>query len=322
MQFLRNDARAICLCAALLLLAGCGVSSQSAATIPHWSSAVGQANLHGKSRMLPGSSSGDLIYAPGGCGGVCVVSFPSLKLVGSLATLGNGVCTDSQGNVFFPSGATVTEYAHGGTQPIATLTLGGNQAQGCSVDPATNSLAVVYKGSAGDIAVFANEQGNPNLYDSQIDSSYCAYDNDGNLFVDGMNNQQPGFSELLKGASQFTELSIPDSVGLPGQVQWDGSYITYESYDQSPQISRLSISGSAARVVGTTKFKSIPHYSYPSWIYGSQVFVPYDNHGIRANVIGVWKYPKGGRPTKTVRTFPPYRKHLIDFTGVALSVQP
>jgi hypothetical protein len=217
MQFLRNDARAICLCAALLLLAGCGVSSQSAATIPHWSSAVGQANLQGKSRMLPGSSSGDLIYATGGCGGTCVISYPDLKLVGTIPDSGAASCSDYQGNVFLPKDAAVVEYSHGGTRPIATLNLPGGSAAGCSVDSITNNLAVVFQGSGANLAIFTNEQGTPTQYETHITSLYSGYDGNGNLFVNGFDNQAFALSELPSGASDFTQLSISQSVGEPGQ---------------------------------------------------------------------------------------------------------
>ena len=312
-------------CVAAAMLAGCGGSQPpiGASGAMAQTSAVAMHSGRGKSWMKQGSSSGDLIYAPGGCGGTCVVSYPDLELVGSLTASGEGVCADTQGNVFLTAGATVTEFAHGGTSPIAILSVDGNLSQGCSVDPLTNNLAVVYEGHDADIAIFANEQGKPAVYSSKVDAFYCGYDNRGNLFVDGISDGQPGFSELPTGSSQFTQVSIPYEVGLPGQVQWDGSHITYESVDQSRQISRLSISGSSATVVGITKFKAMRHRAYPSWIIGtSKVVVPYNIHGIRANVIGIWKYPEGGAPIQTIRKFPSYKKSTIDFTGVAFSVAP
>ncbi|MGB7017038.1 MAG: hypothetical protein WBD69_13920, partial [Candidatus Cybelea sp.] len=208
-----------------------------------------ESGQHGK----PGS--GDLLYATGGCGGTCVLSYPNLKLVGTLSTNGSDACSDGQGNVFLTEGAEVEEYAHGGTSPIATLNIpGGENARGCSVDPETNNLAVTFTGSDTDLAIFANEQGTPTQYTTHIGAMYCGYDDNGNLFIDGLNDQKPAFAELPKGSSEFTVLSIPESVGAPGQVQWDGKYITYESYDQTRQVFQLSISGSEAEIVGSTKF--------------------------------------------------------------------
>ena len=213
------------------LLAGCGVSQppiEAPGTMPQ-TSAIATHAERGKSWMKAGASSGGLLYAPVGCGGTCVISYPDLKLVGSLSTPGDGICSDSQGNIFLPSGATVTEYAHGGSQPIATLNLPGGEGQGCAVDPKSNSLAVVFKGSGVDVAIFASERGNPTLYGSHLESNYCGYDDKGNLFVDGMSGNNYGLAELPKGSSQFNQFSLPPSAGMPGQVQWDGRYIAYES---------------------------------------------------------------------------------------------
>ncbi len=312
--------RASAIGVAILYLAGCGGSS-STATIPQRSSAVRETAQHGKSWMLPGTSGGKLLYATGGCNGTCVLSYPNLRLVGALSTIGNGACSDGQGNVFLTDGDEVVEYAHGGTSPVAILNIpGGENARGCSVDPGSNDLAVTFTGSDSDLAIFANEQGTPKQYTTHIGAMYCGYDNNGNLLIDGRNDQKPAFAELPKGSNDFTVFSIPESVGAPGQVQWDGKYITYESYDLTRQIFQLSVSGSEAEIVSSTKFKSMPKRSYPSWIYGSNVVVPYNIRGIRANVIGVWKYPNGGRPVNTIRNFPPYKKRTIDFAGVTVSV--
>ena len=60
------------------------------------------------------SSTGDLIYATGGCGGTCVLSYPDGKIVGSISTYGGGPCSDAAGNVSIPSGYQVLEFQHGG----------------------------------------------------------------------------------------------------------------------------------------------------------------------------------------------------------------
>jgi sugar lactone lactonase YvrE len=46
----------------------------------------------------------------------------------------DGACSDSAGNVFVTNWTQVLEYQHGGISPVATLSLPGNQAAGCSVD--------------------------------------------------------------------------------------------------------------------------------------------------------------------------------------------
>ncbi|MGB7016674.1 MAG: hypothetical protein WBD69_12090, partial [Candidatus Cybelea sp.] len=104
---------ALSVCVASAMLAGCG-GSQTPTGAPGatpQASAIATHADRGKSWMLPGASRAALLYAPVGCGGTCVISYPDLKLVGSLSTPGDGICSDSQGNIFLPSGATVTEYA-------------------------------------------------------------------------------------------------------------------------------------------------------------------------------------------------------------------
>jgi hypothetical protein len=276
----------------------------------------------GKSWMLPGTSSGDLLYATGGCEGACVLSYPDLKLVGGIADRGISICSDSQGNIFLPRDTTVTEYAHGGTSPVATLTLPGNASSGCSVDPITNDLAVVFQ---TQVAIFQNEQGNPSVYLTHIDARYCTYDADGNLFVNGYGGNSGAdyaLAELVSGAPGFAAISVSNSVGGPGQLQWDGQYLAYQSFDKFGKISRLQISGSSATIVGTTSFKSVQHRVAQSWLYNGQVSFPYNIRGQHVNVISTWKYPKGGKATDTIRKFASYKKRAIDFTGVTVSVAP
>jgi hypothetical protein len=280
-----------------------------------------QAKGHGHSWVKPGTSGQDLIYAVGGCNGTCVLSYPNGAFIAALPTGGLGICSDTAGNVFISDDNQVVEYQHGGTSPIRTLSLPGNDAAGCSVDPGTNTLAVVFKGTSNDIALFANEKGSPTLLTTGIDSQYCGYDGSGNLFVDGFSNHQNKLVELTKGSSSFTLLTISNLPGIPGQVQWDGTYITYQSVTP-PSISRLTVSGSSASIVGTTLFKSINKRTSASWLYNNRAIIPYYNRGPRVNLIGLWKYPKGGKVQTSIRHFASYQKRSIDFQAVTLSMAP
>jgi hypothetical protein len=298
------------------MLAGCG--SQVAPTGGMTASYA----AHGESWILPGTSSGDLIYATGGCGGACVISYPSGQTADSISISGGvgGDCSDSEGNVFIANNTHVLEYAHGGTTPTATLDLAGDDATGCAIDGATGNLAIVYRGSGADVAVFADAQGQPTLYSSGLDSEFCGYDGDGNLFVSGYNSDTPGLSELPKGSGGFSTLSINGKLGNPGRVQWDGKYVTYESRTAgSVKIARLTVAGSSATVVSATRFKGAVRNAYESCIYGKRIIVPYSIHGEYGNKIGVWAYPGGGKAV--VRTFQKYPKNW-SFQAVTVSVAP
>ena len=311
--FLRNATLGI----ALSALAGCAEHSNlpvAAAPEP----ATATQHRAAQAWMLPEAKSEDLIYASRGCGGSCVISYPAMKLVGTIPSSGEPPCTDAQGNIFIPSDYQVVEYAHGGTQPIAKLSVPSELVGGCAVDPTTNDLAVI---APGEVFIYPDEQGTPTTVSSHIDSEFGGYDAKGDLFVDGINGQNYGFAELPKGASDFIVLSISDSVGRPGAVQWDGKYITYENTEHYVTISQLTVTGSSAAIAGTTRF-SIPHSSANSWIYKAKVLMPYNNRGEFAKTVGLFAYPKGGKPKATISKYPGYAQRDIAFTGVAVSVAP
>jgi hypothetical protein len=208
--------------------------------------------------MLPEAKSSDLIYASNGCGGVCILTYPDGKLAGSIALdypVG-GDCSDSHGDVFITNNAQIHEFAHGGTKPIATLPLPG-MTSACGVDPKTGNLAVIFGGgSAGNIAIFTNASGSPTLYNAGIGPLYCGYDNQGNLFVSGVSNGANVFAQLPYGKAAFKQIALMGDAGGPGQVQWDGHYVTLENQvDRDVKISRLKVSGSAAILVGTTHLR-------------------------------------------------------------------
>jgi hypothetical protein len=315
-------------CVAAALLAACGGSQPpigAPGAMPQSHAIVTHAE-RGGSWMLPGTSGKDLIYAVGGCNHTCIFSYPDGKLVGTLSNAGAAVCSDIRGNVFITLDRTVTEYAHGAAYPTATLNLPSDRAAGCAVDPVTNNLAVLYAGSSGaNVAVFPNEGGTPALYQSPVGGWSCGYDDAGNLFVDGYTDSGYGFAELPTGSSSFTSISIDQSVGTPGQVQWDGKYITYEDRESGDvKISQLSISGSAATIVGTTKFK-LHSTATASWIFGNGVIVPHPaRRHLRGytNQISFFKYPRGGSSLKTIKNISGFKNIDINFQGVTVSVAP
>jgi hypothetical protein len=240
------------------LLTGCGGSPPPGA-MPQ-SSAIATHAFRGMSWLLPEAKSEDLIYAVGGCGGTCILSYPKGKLVGEIpgyfSNYFEALCSDSNGNVYLTDDTQVVEFAHGGTTAIATFSLPGNQALGCSVDPMTGNLAVVFNISS--VAVFSSGSSNPAVFSALLEASYCGYDNSGNLFVDGYDSEKSGLAELPKGGDSFEKLSLDQSVGQPGQVQWDGEHLSYESIGRGQNtISQLSISGSSATGVGQTVLRRV-----------------------------------------------------------------
>lgn len=299
--------------AASALLGGCGGSqvgltgTMSQSTMPNGT----------RSGLLPDTSQ-KLIYATGACGGVCIVSYSKGKLVGTIAISGliGGDCSDAKGDVFVANDSQVLEFTHGGTTPIATLPLPGTWASGCSVDPITGNLAVTFIGSGVNVAIFPVASGTPALYNTLVGEYYCGYDNAGNLFASGHNGSPSALSELPSGGSAFTILSVNGKLGQPGQVQWDGNHITYETLNgRAVNISRLSISGSSAKVMGVTQIRN-PANAGQSWITGNRVIVPYSTKGQLTNRLGLWAYPKGGKVVVVYGQWQP------EFIGATLSIAP
>jgi hypothetical protein len=320
------------ICAATAMLAGCGVLPLSLSKgqddmQPQIGATDAMPQLpgtatHGKTWMLPEAKSGNLIYATDGCGGTCVVSYPQGKVVGSLSAggySGSGACTDSNGHVFIGNNGTVVEYTHGGSKPFATLELPGGGAGACSIDSTTGNLAVIANFSGVGVAIFADAKGTPTIYGAGILPVGCGYDNQGNLFVSGLNSGLPGLSELPRGASNFTILTISGKVGSPGQLQWDGHHVSYEGVDKGHiTASRLRISGSTATVIHVTHFKAINGNAYLSWIYNGKILIPFSPRRTpKAFLIGVWEYPGGGKAVSVYR--PSGTSQDVNFQAVALS---
>jgi hypothetical protein len=232
---------------------------------------------------------------------------------------GSADCSDNRGNVFISEPTEVVEFAHGGTTPIATYSVAYTPPVGCSVDPESGSLAVV---NGAQVAVFPAGSQNSTSYNSLLDAHFCGYDNAGNLFVSGNDGQNSGLSELPQGSSGFQKLTLDQSVDGPGQVQWDGQNLTYESNRAGAStISRLSISGSSAEVIGQTRLKRIHRWLWQSWIYKDSVVAPYSNRGSQGNIVGIWKYP-GGSLIKGVTDFGNFDRKTFSFTGATISIAP
>ena len=311
--------------AAGAMLAGCG-GSQPPIGAPgaiRQGLAIPTHTAHGKSWMLPEAKSEDLIYVTNGCGGVCVLTYPQGSLVGSLAVAGAGsVCADRNGNVFVTvadlSNASILEYRHGGMKPIETLSDAPNVPQGCSVDPTTGNLAVAnFIGTGwgydhGNVAIYTGAKGNgmdihqPNIYWYY----FCAYDDAGDLLVDGRSvSSGDEFAELPPGSSQLEYVSINDDLGFPGPVGWDGAhFVIGMGGHRDNLVYRVELSGSTGTIVGKTRLTGRRYrrsYYYTFWIQGHTIVVPYSTNGHHYgdDRLGLFNYPKGGEAREVIGSY-------------------
>jgi hypothetical protein len=321
----------ICVTAALL---GCGGSQPpigAPGLMPQSHANATQAERRG-SWMLPEAKIDDLLYVGNGDGDVYAYSYPRIKLVGQLEGIDaatGGLCVDKNGDVFVTAerdnskglAGYVYEFAHGGTNPIATLD-DSNGASSCAVDPTTGNLAVA--GLTGNVAIFLKAQGNPVYIDDYtIWPDWSAYDNHGNLFVDGQTgdtgNAPSALTELPPGGSSFKVIRLNESIGMHA-LQWNNAHLVasfrQSIYDTTLNMYRIKISGTSGKVVGTTvlNIETKPHYRGQFLILDDSVLAagasPYA-------CLQLWHYPSGGDAVRTLLR----HKHLAPY-GVVLSKAP
>jgi hypothetical protein len=151
-------------------------------------------------------------------------------------------------------------------------------------------LAVVAYESG--IFIFPNATGSPGQIEAPIDGYKCAYDNQGNLFVDSIDRFQ--IVELPKGASQFENVTLDKTGEWPaGDIHWDGQYMAISTaVNRRRLIYQFSVSGSTGTVVRTIRFYR-QEKSAQFWIQGNTIIgqMPHESH------IGFWPYPDGGQPS-------------------------
>jgi hypothetical protein len=315
MRFPESSRYAIVFCATIALVSGCaGPQPSSGATTVPPAAATSSHKSHGHSWMLKEATSEPLLYIAGPSG-VYVVSYPQGKRVGELTDIDGpqSVCSDANGDVFVTAYWTedVLEFAHGGTSPIAKLGDYGYYPNGCAVDPTTGNLAVANENSmddsGGNVAIYLKAQGKPTNYGSGS-FWWCAYDNAGNLLVDGNGG---GYEWMPAGS--YTLNSVNLNVTGEG-IQWDGSYFAIVD-PASKQVNRVTISGSSGVVISTVNFSGlIASLGHDFVLSGSKIVIPYavKKSGTDSKVAAA-KYPRGGRLGR------PFKIGGYDYYAMALS---
>ncbi|MBV8197506.1 MAG: hypothetical protein JO263_05195 [Candidatus Eremiobacteraeota bacterium] len=309
---------ATCLAAIAALLAGCGAPTavpQSPAAAP-----------------LAKTTSSALLYVSGNSPSfLSIYAYPTGKLVRVIKNANfsylRGACVNSNGDVFVTSSnGKILEYKRGSPKRLETLDApAGQEPFDCSVDPTTGNLAVASLqgpgGAKGSVAIYAHAQGSPQVYtDPNVHSYYfCAYDNNGNLFVDGLTLGRFRLAELPVGSNTFVDISLNHPIKFPGSVMWDGEYLAVA--DQlAPKVYEFSVTGSAGTLVHTTPVDTVTS-DRAFWIEGKQLFVA-DHSGFGANrarsyrKVEVFAYPAGGKPVKVITT------NVAHSDGITVSLAP
>lgn len=258
--------------------------------------------------MAPDAAGQDLLYVAN-VKTITIYSYPRGKLEGSLrfGYLPHGECVDQKGDVFITNldNGEVVEYAHASKKPLAVLHSPSADPSGCAIDPTTGNLAVASLGfgSSGSVAIYKHARGNPVTYQNPTFQQYafCGYDPKGNLFVDGVNADAVFvFAELKKGSSTLKSITLDQSIGWPGGIQWDGHYLAVGDQNAPSVIYQFEIERKRGKKVGTTALGTKVGAVAQFYIAGQELIVPNQcNTSCTGNVL-YYPYPAGGAPTKTI----------------------
>ncbi len=270
--------------------------------------------------MNPAAAGQNLLYiSDEAVNAVDVFTYPLGTAAGVLQQLHSpaGICSDKAGEVWVVNAPNrILKYAHGGKHPESTLEdADALRFQACSVDPTTGDLAVTDAGRAGlagSVVVFTGGKGTPHRFRSTdlSDVFFCAYDDKGKLFVDGLDASYAfHLVELAHGSKTLRAIRLDQSVGFPGAVVWDGKYLAIGDRSpqggNSPSIYQISVSRSRGTVVGTTRLRdscdllgfAIPKLgSGKGNPQGTRVVAP----DVCENTVRFYKYPGGGVPIKSL----------------------
>ena len=158
----------------------------------------------------------------------------------------------------------------------------------------------------------------PSTYQDAAFNAYffCSYDNSGNLFVDGSDygSYHTEVAELPSSSTSFTTISLDRTIGYPGGIAWDGTYLAIQD-TASRILYRFKIAGAKGKAVGSTIFKGDrTTLIHQFWIAGSSIVVPYGTTQRLVRKVGFWSYPGGGSVTKSFSV-----AHSTELVGVTLS---
>jgi hypothetical protein len=288
-------------CVAVASLAACGGS-------PSPVGAPGTPSQIERLSARAGGQHGALLYvSEPATNSVSFYAYPALTYKGELSRLRSaaGLCNDPRtGNVWVISfldsgGYKLSEFAHGGTNPVRTLRTSDPELNACSVNPINGDVAVTQFSDYDDVGglfVFSSGSSKPARYQGAKMFLYyfVGYDGSGNLFVDGTTiDGRFRLDELPSGGKKLIDVTPAGlKIGMPGGVQYDGTYITVGDQHKG-LIYRIS----DEKVVGETKLLQtclVRQFA----IDADAVIAP--NYCRHKGDVLVYHYPAGGSPTHEV----------------------
>jgi hypothetical protein len=311
--------------ATLVLLAGCGSSTESPLTPFSAQSAVSPRERAWMSPLARRRAK--LLYVSAQNGSdVTVYDYASMKQVGMLTGFSSpaGQCVDAKGDVYIANdNGVVDEYAHGGKKPIETFATSGN-ADGCSVDKANDLAVTDARGvsyTAGSVTIFPKGSTKGVVYSNPTDCYYlwtAGYDDKGNLVMVAENqaSQSVTLCAVLKGSKSLTTLTASGfTIYSPAPTMWDGKYIALGDQQigggVQSGIIEASLSGSTLTsrgqvVLGDTCDGDYTHVVQPFIVGRKNTPVNDEQSKVVAGAnefcnadFRLWHYPAGGTPFKS-----------------------
>jgi hypothetical protein len=255
------------------------------------------------------ATSGDLLYVSDyQANTVRVFSYPTAAKVGTLSGFENpaGLCVDKAGDIFVTNSGVqdIVEFSHGGWTPIAVISDSRFIPFGCSVDVNSGDLAVTGYESVshfdGSVAVYKNAAGMPTLYEYRGVSEYffCAYDDNGDLFADGLDSASGDslLLELPKGGHKLRRVLFKHPRAFEDGIQWDGGDLVIGN---AASVYDVRVSGKTGRVIHSTELRGTKNVAQ-FWLQDRTIIAPDGTKGI----VKFWKFPSAGRhATKIMRGF-------------------
>lgn len=228
------------------------------------------------------------------------------RLLGQLAVEGSyTLCSDQSGNLWVGSenrnGAEMLEYAPGGTQPIAELF--SYDPTGCAVDPKSGDLAVVTWGDAQgkqNLEIYRQGQGLPQTYSYRAFEhwDYCAYDNAGNVVVQGYAPDGQGgdriaiYAELRKGHRKLNPVDISTTAADGAGIQWDGKYFLV-GYNYDDTMYRYSIHNGQATPIDQIQLGEGQLHLVGFWLHHKMLIAVTSSNPSGSYAVAGFPYPAG-----------------------------
>ncbi|MFY9663630.1 MAG: hypothetical protein WAL67_05960 [Candidatus Cybelea sp.] len=267
-----------------------------------------------------------LFVSDDGTDDINIFTLPGLALKGQLTGFSEpqGMCTDASGNIWV---------ANTGTNQLLQLSRSGSLLKtlddptgfpvGCAVNRLNNDLAVTNiignPSGDGNVVVYANSTGTPQAFadPSVFEYFFPAYDNAGNLYVDGEGSAGFALMELASGSSTLSPVSISGgTLFFPGGVNWDSATSSLVIGDQECNgasescLYSATVSDGVATITGVTMLLDPSGQSgdvdqttigpQGRFFAGGFISESSDPSGVAR-----WAFPAGGVPT--------------NFNGTALS---